>query len=99
MHKGSISQQKTKVLIDYTTGERTLISKNGSQLGDMTYDYETNTMFGIKYGAHTLVKINLTSGAVTTVANFADKSGTALDMPAIACDANNQMYGVCPVGI
>lgn len=84
--------------IDYKTGERTLISKNGSQLGDMTYDYETNTMFGIKYGAHTLVKIDLTTGVVTTVANFADKSGTALDMLAIACDVNNQMYGVCPNG-
>ncbi len=85
--------------IDYKTGERTLVSKNGSQLGDMTYDYETNTMFGIKYGAHTLVKIDLTTGVVTTVANFADKSGTALDMLAIACDVNNQMYGVCPDGL
>lgn len=85
--------------IDYTTGERTLVSKNGSQLGDMTYDYETGTMFGIKYGAHTLVTIDLVSGTVTTVANFADTSGNALDMLAIACDVNNQMYGVCPDGI
>lgn len=84
--------------IDYTTGERTLVSKSGSQLGDMTYDYETGTMFGIKYGAHTLVKINLTTGVVSTVANFATSSAS-IDMLAIACDANNQMYGVCPDGI
>ena len=95
---GTQSSLEGLYTIDYTTGERTLIAKAGSQLSDMTYDYETNTMFGIKYGAHTLVKLNIKTGAVTTVANFANAVGTAVDMLAIACDANGQMYGVCPDG-
>lgn len=82
--------------IDYTTGERTLIVKGGTQLADMTYDYATNTMYGIKYGAHTLAKIDLNTGVVTTVGDFANSTGTKFDILALACDAQGNMYGVGP---
>lgn len=81
--------------IDYNTGERTLVSKSGSQLADMTYDHESNTMYGIKYGAHTLATIDLATGAVSTVANF-NVNGSAIDILAIACDLQGQLYGVGP---
>lgn len=84
--------------IDINTGERSLIAVKGSRLGDMTYDYETNTMFGLTSNAKTLVKVNLETGATTTVANFQTAGGVAAEMLAIACDANNQMYGVSPDG-
>ena len=82
--------------IDLETGERTLIVSGGTQLHDMTYDYQTNTMFGLR-STKTLVKINLSTGALATVGTF-DASGTAAEMLAIACDANGQMYGVSPDG-
>lgn len=82
--------------IDLETGERTLIVSGGTQLHDMTYDHQTNTMFGLR-STKTLVKINLSTGALATVGTF-DASGTAAEMLAIACDANGQMYGVSPDG-
>ncbi len=82
--------------IDYLTGERTLIAKGGTQLSDMTYDYATNTMYGIKYGAHTLAKIDLKTGVVTTVGDFANAGGTKFDVLALACDAQGNMYAVSP---
>ncbi len=83
--------------IDIETGERTLIAKNGSQLADMTYDYESNVMYGLRT-TKTLVKVNLTTGALATVGSFKTSGGTAAEMLAIACDANHQMYGVSPDG-
>ena len=82
--------------IDLETGKRSLIVSGGTQLGDMTYDYETNTMYGLK-STKTLVKVNLSTGALATVGTFS-ASGTAAEMLAIACDANGQMYGVSPDG-
>ena len=93
---GTQSTAEGLYTIDLETGKRTLIVSGGSQLGDMTYDYETNTMFGLK-STKTLVKVNLATGAQSTVGSF-NASGTAAEMLAIACDANGQMYGVSPDG-
>ena len=94
---GTQSSLEGLYTIDIETGERTLITKNGSSLTDMTYDYESNAMYGLK-STKTLVKINLTTGALSTVGSFKSSGGTAAEILAIACDANNQMYGVSPDG-
>ena len=84
--------------IDINTGERTLITAGGTKLNDMTYDYETNAMYGIVSNLKSLVKVNLETSAVTTVASFKTSGGTAVEILAIACNAAGQMYGVSPDG-
>ncbi|MDY6259458.1 MAG: hypothetical protein SPL53_06450, partial [Bacteroidales bacterium] len=62
--------------IDMETGQRSLIASSGLQLTDMTYDYSTNTMYGIRNGAQKLATINLATGEVTEIASFHDNAGS-----------------------
>ena len=62
--------------IDMETGQRSLIASSGLQLTDMTYDYSTNTMYGIRNGAQKLATINLATGEVTEIATFHDNAGS-----------------------
>ena len=84
--------------IDINTGERTLIAAGGTKVNDMTYDHASNTMFGISSNIKNLVKINLETSATTSVGSFTTSSGTAIEILAIACNAEGQMYGVSPDG-
>ncbi len=84
--------------IDINTGERTLIVAGGTKVGDMTYDHESSTMFGVSSNIKSLVKINLETSAVATVGAFKTSGGTAVELLAIACNAEGQMYGVSPDG-
>lgn len=84
--------------IDINTGERTLIVAGGTRVNDMTYDHESNTMYGISSNIKSLVKINLETSATTIVGNFATSGGAAVELLAIACNAEGQMYGVSPDG-
>ncbi|MCH5220648.1 MAG: T9SS type A sorting domain-containing protein [Muribaculaceae bacterium] len=79
--------------IDLTDGTRTLIAKNGSHLVEMTYDYSTSTMYGIKSGAEYLMTIDLTTGQTTQKGLF--REGTNyLYMLALACDTDGTLYGI-----
>ncbi len=84
--------------IDINTGERKLIVAGGTKVNDMTFDHETNTMYGLSSSIKSLLKINLETGATSTVANFATSSGTAVELIAIACNAEGKLYGVSPDG-
>ena len=81
--------------IDMETGQRSLIASSGLQLTDMTYDYSTNTMYGIRNGAQKLATINLATGEVTEIASFHDNAGSNnVYMLALAADLNGEMYGI-----
>ncbi len=84
--------------IDINTGERTLIAAGGTRVNDMTFDHESNTMFGISSNLKNLVKINLETSATTSVGSFVTSGGTAVELLAIACNTEGQMYGVSPDG-
>lgn len=90
---GTQSTVEGLYLMDMETGERTLIAAGGDKVNDMTYDYENDVMYGLK-STKTLVQVNLETGKSTTVGSFKDIGGTAVEIMAIACDANHQMYGV-----
>ena len=56
---GTQSSLEGLYTIDMNDGTRTLISTNGVHLVEMTYDYTTNTMYGIKNGAEYLMTLDL----------------------------------------
>jgi hypothetical protein len=61
---------------------------------DMTYDYTTNTMYGVAYtmGANQLVTIDMETGEITIV-------GVAEYFNALACSLSGILYGVSSVGM
>lgn len=59
---GTQSSLEGLYTIDMNDGTRTLISTNGVHLVEMTYDYTTNTMYGIKNGAEYLMTLDLNTG-------------------------------------
>ena len=80
--------------IDMNDGTRTLISKQGAHLGDMTYDYTTNTMYGLKSDNETLVTVDLNTGATTTVGYFKTASYQYPYILTLAADINGQLYAI-----
>ena len=80
--------------IDPATGERTLVGTKGSKIVDMTYDYSTGKVLGIQNGNQYLATVDITSGAVTRVAQFAAPSGTDIYMIALAADRAGTLYGI-----
>ena len=69
------------------TPDWTEISKTAAEalIWDMTYDYSTHTMYAIK--GSQLVKVDLTTGALTTVA-------AVRRFYTLACNREGQLYGV-----
>ncbi|WP_443648234.1 hypothetical protein, partial [Barnesiella intestinihominis] len=59
---GTQSSLEGLYTVDMNDGTRTLISTNGVHLVEMTYDYTTNTMYGIKNGAEYLMTLDLNTG-------------------------------------
>ncbi len=92
-NKGTQSSIKGFYDIDLTTGERKLIATGGSKLIDMTYDYVTKTVYGIKSGNQLLGKLNPATGEVTNVAKFA-LNGSDVYLIAIAANLDGTLYGV-----
>ena len=80
--------------IDMNTGERTLIANAGSQLTEMAYDYTTDVMYAIAYGAEELATIDIKTGEVTTIARFSGTSANDIYMLALACDLDGKLYGI-----
>lgn len=80
--------------IDLNDGSRTLITKAGSHLVEMCYDYSTSTMYGIKSGAENLVKLNIETGETTSVGYFKNEQNSYIYILALAVDLDGQMYAV-----
>ena len=80
--------------IDMNDGTRTLIGKAGAHLGDMTYDYTTNTMYGLKSDNETLLTIDINTGATTTVGYFRTADYKYPYILTLAADINGQLYAI-----
>lgn len=78
--------------IDLNDGTRTLIGKQGSHLGDMAYDYSENKMYGLRSDNETLVSVDLTTGATTTLGYFRTADYKYPYILTLAIDFNGQMY-------
>lgn len=79
--------------IDMNTGARELISTQGSHLVEMTYDYATSTMYGIKNNAEYLMKLDMQTGETTQIGAFME-GASAVYMLALACDVDGKLYGI-----
>jgi hypothetical protein len=88
---GVVSTDNTLVTIDTTTGGRTILGNTGVPIAGITYDWTTNTMYGVSWdGVNTsLYKINVGSGATTLVG----QSTTQL-LINLACSPSGQLFSV-----
>lgn len=80
--------------LDMNDGTRTLIAKAGAHLGDMSFDYTTNTMYGLKSDNETLVTLDLNTGTTTTVGYFRTADYKYPYILTLAIDLNGQMYAI-----
>lgn len=78
--------------IDMNDGTRTLIAEGGTRLTEMTVDYTTGTVYGVKGDAYYLMKVDLNTGKSTQVGAFNLPDGAG--MLALACNLNGEMYGI-----
>lgn len=79
--------------IDMNNGERTLIAKGGSKMIDLTYDYSTDKVFGIRTGNQWLAEFDPATGESTLIGRFAE-DGTEVYMLAIGAALDGTLYGV-----
>lgn len=78
--------------IDMKNGSRTLIAKGGTRVTEMTVDYTTGTVYGVKGDGMHLVTIDLNTGATKEVGDFnIPDDGSML---ALACSLDGKMYGI-----
>ena len=91
---GTQSQLEGLYTLDMETGERTLISKKGVQMAEMSYDYTTNTMYAVKVNNEYLMTLDLETGEAKQLAKFHDAEGNIKVILAMAIDKKGQMYGV-----
>ncbi len=80
--------------IDPATGERTLLVQGGSKLIDMTYDYSSGVIYGVRSGNQILATMDLATGTVEAIDYLGSTDGTALHMLAIAASKDGTLYGV-----
>lgn len=90
---GTQSSVEGLYTIDMETGERTLVSKSGFHLSEMTMDYTTGTVYGIASSAKNLATINLTTGETATVGAFSGSTET-IYMLALACHKDGRLFGI-----
>ena len=91
--RGTTSSVEGLYDIDMTTGKRTFINKGGSKLIDMTYDYSTGSVYGIRNGSRILAKFDPLTGENSAIGIF-KYNGTELYLIAIAADLDGTLYGV-----
>lgn len=96
-NKGTQSSIQGFYDVDMTTGERRLIAKGGTKLIDMTYDYTTGTVYGVRTGNKILCTLDPATGSVAQVGQFSNQ-GQEVYMLAIAADIDGTLYGVSPDG-
>ena len=82
--------------VDHATGSYTQIATHDSYFNDMTYDYSTNTMYGLRTNTttytSTIYTIDLNTGAQAIVATLTGMSGSGFIT--IACNVSGDMYGI-----
>ncbi len=91
--KGTSSSVDGLYEIDMDTGGRTLIAKGGAKMIDLTYDYSSGKVFGIRSGNSWLAEFNPATGTSELIGRFTD-SGTDIYMLAIAASLDGTLYGV-----
>ncbi len=91
--KGTSSSVDGLYEIDMNTGERTLIAKGGAKMIDLTYDYSTDKVFGIRSGNSWLAEFNPQTGGSELIGKFTD-AGEDVYMLAIAASIDGTLYGV-----
>lgn len=92
--KGTQSSVDGLYEIDMVTGERTLIAKGGgAKMIDLTYDYSTDKVYGIRTGNSWLAEFDRNTGESTLKGRFA-YSGEDIYMLAIAAALDGTLYGV-----
>lgn len=91
--KGTQSSVEGLYEIDMTTGERTLITKGGSKMIDLTYDYSSGKVYGIRNGNSWFAEFNPATGESTLLGRFAE-NGSDVYMLALAASFDGTIYGV-----
>lgn len=88
---GAVSTDNTLITIDPITGERFLIGISGMPFSGISFDYTSNTLFGVSWDglASSLYSINKTSGTSTLIG----QCGTDI-LINLACDASGNLYSV-----
>lgn len=77
--------------IDMTTGERTRVSNGGAKLIDITVDYPSGRIFGIRNGNSILAELNPTTGENTPIVRFS-YGGSDVYMLACAAGLDGKIY-------
>lgn len=95
--KGTQSSVDGLYEIDMTTGERRLIVKGGSKLIDMTYDYSSGKIYGIRHGNQWLAEYNPETGESTLIGKAKD-GNTEVYLVAIAAALDGTLYVVSTNG-
>lgn len=91
--KGTQSSVEGLYEIDMTTGARTLIAKGGSKMIDLTYDYSTGKVYGIRNGNSWFAEFNPATGESSLLGRFAE-NGSDVYMLALAAAFDGTIYGV-----
>jgi len=88
---GIVSGENTLITMNPLTGERMLIGATNMPLLGITFDYTSNTMFGISWDgfASSLYSINTINGTTTLIG----QCGTDV-LINLACDAAGNLYSV-----
>ncbi len=95
--KGTQSSVDGLYEIDMTTGERTLVCKGGSKVIDLTYDYSSDKIYGIRTGNQWLVEYNPQTGESTLLGKAKD-NGNEVYLVAIAAGLDGTLYVVSTNG-
>lgn len=94
--KGTQSSVEGLYDIDMTTGKRTRIAGGDTKAIDLTYDYSTGKVWGVRSGNRILVELNPATGSCTSVAYFNDGTGNELYILAMAASLDGTLYAVSP---
>lgn len=95
--KGTQSSVDGLYDIDMTTGGRTLVVKGGSKLIDMTYDYSSGKVYGIRNGNQWLAEYDPATGESTLIGKAKD-GNTEVYVVAIAAALDGTLYVVSTNG-
>lgn len=88
---GTVSTNNSLITLDPITGERNLIGNCGMAFSGISFDYTSNTLFGVSWDgfASSLYSINTTNGTTTLIG----QCGTDV-LINLACDAAGNLYSV-----
>jgi len=88
---GTVTVENTLITIDPLTGNRVLTGSLGIPFSGISFDYTSNTMFGVSWDgfASSLYSINTSNGTSTLIG----QSETDL-LVNLACDASGKLYSV-----